>query len=148
MHYFVINNSARRLASRNKSKISRVYSWLVIKFCRLALGGQTVKNLRRFSYEFELDQSQRKSTGALTCRILRIRLQDNNRRGSRKKIWPFSNFASGKKFSGKVLTPLVFSTFENTISYVLETENRLELPGVYLNSQLEKVKYFASRSRR
>ena len=37
-------------------------SWLAINLCRLTLGGQTVKNLRRLAYEFELDQSQRKST--------------------------------------------------------------------------------------
>ena len=29
-------------------------------------GGQTVKNLRRLAYEFELDQSQRKSMQVLT----------------------------------------------------------------------------------
>ena len=36
--------------SRKKSWISRIYSWLAIgNLCRLALGGQTVKNLRRFA---------------------------------------------------------------------------------------------------
>ena len=48
-------------ASRKKWWILRIYSWLSIKLCRLALGGQTVKRLRRLAYEFELDQSQRKS---------------------------------------------------------------------------------------
>ena len=49
-------------ASRKKPYISRIYSWLAINLCRLALGGQTVKNLRRLAYEFEIDQSQRKSS--------------------------------------------------------------------------------------
>ena len=31
---------------------------LAITLCQLALGGQTVKNLLRLSYEFELDRSQ------------------------------------------------------------------------------------------
>ena len=35
---------------------------LAINLCRLALGGQTVKNLRLLASKFELDQSQRKST--------------------------------------------------------------------------------------
>ena len=49
-------------ASR-KSKISHtVYRWLVINLCRLTLGGQTVKNLRRLAYEFELEQNKRKSS--------------------------------------------------------------------------------------
>ena len=66
-----------------------MYSSLAINLCRRALGGQTVKNLRRLTYEFELDQSQRKSsqvgdqtkrklnesrTHALTCVDLRVRL--------------------------------------------------------------------------
>ena len=40
---------------------SRIYSLLAINLCRLALGGQTVKHLRRLGYEFELGQCQRKS---------------------------------------------------------------------------------------
>ena len=51
-----------------KSRKFHAYHWLMrfynrllaINLCRLALGGQTVKNLRRLAYEFELDQSQRK----------------------------------------------------------------------------------------
>ena len=34
---------------------------LAINLCRLALGGQTVKNLRLLASKFELDQSQRNS---------------------------------------------------------------------------------------
>ena len=43
--------------------IFRLYNnrLLVINLCRLALGGQTVKNLRLLASKFELDQSQRKS---------------------------------------------------------------------------------------
>ena len=40
--------------------------------CRLALGGQTVKNLRRLAYELELDQSQRKPSqvgGQTKCKL-------------------------------------------------------------------------------
>ena len=44
-----------RLASSRKSHIQFICN-------QLAFGGQTVKNLRRLAYEFELDQSQRKST--------------------------------------------------------------------------------------
>ena len=42
---------------------------------RLELGGQTVKNLRRLAYEFELNQSQRKSSqvGGQTKRKLSAR---------------------------------------------------------------------------
>ena len=35
---------------------------LAINLCRLALDGQTVKNLRLLASKFEVDQSQRKST--------------------------------------------------------------------------------------
>ena len=59
------NGFASRLASSRKSHkpyISHIYSWLAINLCRLALGGQTAKNLRRLAYEFELDQSQCKSS--------------------------------------------------------------------------------------
>ena len=54
-----------------KSRKFHAYHWLMrfynnrllaINLCRLALGGQTVKNLRRLASKFELDQSQRKST--------------------------------------------------------------------------------------
>ena len=41
---------------------SRKFHTYTDDLCRLALGGQTVKNLRPLAYEFELDQSQRKST--------------------------------------------------------------------------------------
>ena len=34
-------------ASRKRPSISPIYSWLAINLCRLALGGRTVKNLRR-----------------------------------------------------------------------------------------------------
>ena len=58
---------AKRLASSRKSQeavnLTPIYSWLAINFCRLALCGQTVKTyLRPLVYEFELDQSQRKSS--------------------------------------------------------------------------------------
>ena len=46
------NGFASRLASSRKSHkpyISRIYSWLAISLCRLALVGQTVKNLRTWS---------------------------------------------------------------------------------------------------
>ena len=33
-----------------------------MNLCQLASGGQTVKNVRGLTYEFELDQSQRKSS--------------------------------------------------------------------------------------
>ena len=54
-----------------KTRKFHVYHWLVhfynnrllaINLCRLALGGQTVKNLCLLAFKFELDQSQRKST--------------------------------------------------------------------------------------
>ena len=54
-----------------KSRKFHAYHWLMrfynnrllaINLCRLALGGQTVKNLRLLASKFELDQSQRKST--------------------------------------------------------------------------------------
>ena len=54
-----------------KSRKFHAYHWLmrsynnrllVINLCRLALGGQTVKNLRLLASKFELDQTQRKST--------------------------------------------------------------------------------------
>ena len=47
-------------ASHKKSSVLKISRWLAINFCRLVLGGQTVKKLRRLAYEFELDQSQRK----------------------------------------------------------------------------------------
>ena len=52
-------------ASPQKLYISRIYSWPAINVCRLALGGQMVKNFRRLAYEFELDQNQRKSSQVL-----------------------------------------------------------------------------------
>ena len=69
-------------ASHKNSQLSSIYSWLAINLCRLALGGQTVKNLRRLAYEFELDQSQRKWVAkrnasrklSLTCVDLWVRL--------------------------------------------------------------------------
>ena len=54
-----------------KSRKFHAYHWLMrfynnrllaINLCRLALGGQTVKNLRLLASKFELDQSQGKST--------------------------------------------------------------------------------------
>ena len=58
-----------------------------MNLCRFVLGGQTVKNVRRLAYEFELDQSQRKwvakrnaswtqieNLRQLTCVYLRVRL--------------------------------------------------------------------------
>ena len=53
-----------------KSHRFHAYHWLMrfynnrllaINLCRLALGGQTVKNLRLLASKFELDQSQHKS---------------------------------------------------------------------------------------
>ena len=41
---------------------SCIYRWLAINLCRLELGGQTIKNLHRLAYEFELKPSHRKST--------------------------------------------------------------------------------------
>ena len=69
-------------ASHKNSQLSSIYSWLAINLCRLALGGQTVKNLRWLAYEFELDQSQRKWVAkrnasrklSLTCVDLWVRL--------------------------------------------------------------------------
>ena len=49
-------------SSRKKSQIPRIYRLLAINLCRLALGGQTVKNLRRLAYKFELHQSQHTSS--------------------------------------------------------------------------------------
>ena len=74
-----------------KSRKFHTYHWLMrfynnrllaINLCRLALGGQTMKNLRRLACKFELDQSQRKSTQvggqtkrkSKTCVDLRVRL--------------------------------------------------------------------------
>ena len=54
-----------------KSRKFLAYNWLMhfynnrllaINLCRLALGGQTVKNLRLLASKFELNQSQRKSS--------------------------------------------------------------------------------------
>ena len=69
-------------ASHKNLQLSSIYSWLAINLCRLALGGQTVKNLRWLAYEFELDQSQRKWVAkrnasrklSLTCVDLWVRL--------------------------------------------------------------------------
>ena len=53
-----------------KNRKFYAYNWLMrfyndrllaINLCQLALGGQTVKNLRLLESKFELDQSQRKS---------------------------------------------------------------------------------------
>ena len=44
---------------RNSPKLQKR---LAIDFCRLALGGQTVKNLRLLPYEFQLGQIQCKSS--------------------------------------------------------------------------------------
>ena len=64
-----------------KKRKFHAYHWLIslynnrllaINLCRLALGGQTMKNLRRLACKFELDQSQRKSTqvgGQTTCKL-------------------------------------------------------------------------------
>ena len=88
------NGFASRLASSRKSHkpyISHIYSWLAINLCRLALGGQNGKNLRRLAYEFELakvnatlsatqvgGQTKRKLNTSrklvLTCVDLRVRL--------------------------------------------------------------------------
>ena len=43
----------------------------MINLCRLVLGKQTVKNLRRLAYEFELDQSQRKLVAKRNVESLR-----------------------------------------------------------------------------
>ena len=81
-----IRKSARKLTQVAKSRKFHAYTDdLPINLCRLALGGQTVKNLLRLTYEFELDQSRRKwvskrhASGkpsqklALTCVDLRVR---------------------------------------------------------------------------
>ena len=57
------NGFASRLASSLKSQSSR----------RLALGGQTVKQLRRFAYEFELNQSPRKWVAKRNANIVDLR---------------------------------------------------------------------------
>ena len=44
-------------ASHKNSQLSSIYSWLAISLCRLALGGQTARSLRRLAYEVELDQN-------------------------------------------------------------------------------------------
>ena len=68
-----------------KSHKFHAYHWLmrfsnnrllVINLCRLALGGQTVKNLHLLVSKFELNQSQRKSTQV---------------DASRRKSWPNQN---------------------------------------------------------
>ena len=55
-------------ATRKKPYISRVYKCLAINLCRLALGGQTVKNLLRLVYEFELDRCKSTQIGGQTKR--------------------------------------------------------------------------------
>ena len=58
-----------------------------INLCRLALGGQTVKNLRLLGSKFELDQSQRKSTqvGGQTKRKLNA---SPKLASTCKSVWP------------------------------------------------------------
>ena len=60
----------REAFTSRKSRKFQAYHWLMpfynnrllaINLCRLALGGQTVKNLRILASKFELDQSQCKS---------------------------------------------------------------------------------------
>ena len=66
-----------------KSRKFHAYHWLMrfynnrllaINLCRLALGGQTVKNLRRLASKFEVDQSQHKSTQVVTscCKLMQV----------------------------------------------------------------------------
>ena len=43
---------------RASRKFHAIRDDLRLNLCRLALGGQTVKNLRRLAYKFELDQRQ------------------------------------------------------------------------------------------
>ena len=54
---------------------------LAINLCRLALGGQTVKNLRLLASKFELDQIQRKSTQVVAsrCKSTQVRGQTKRR---------------------------------------------------------------------
>ena len=84
----------RRISS-HKSEIflnfTQLYSWLANSLCRLALGGQTVENLHRLAYEFELYQSHRKSSqvGGQTKRKLN---------SSRKLAWT-CHFSVSKEVS-------------------------------------------------
>ena len=61
-----IRKSARKFTQVAKSHEFHAYTvdlhQLAINLRRLALGGQNVKILRRLAYEFEFDQSQRKSS--------------------------------------------------------------------------------------
>ena len=72
------SKSARKFRQSQKAVIPRTYRWLVISLCQLALGGQTVKKVRRLAYEFELEQSQCKSSQnerkLKPCVDLRVRL--------------------------------------------------------------------------
>ena len=59
------NRFTSPLESSHKSQkvvILRMYRWLVINLCWLALGDQTVRNLCWLTYKFELDESQCKSS--------------------------------------------------------------------------------------
>ena len=51
-HNQIVRKDLPKMAKRirksaGKAVTSRIYSWFAINLCRLALGGQTVKNLRR-----------------------------------------------------------------------------------------------------
>ena len=58
------NGFASWLTSSLKLQISHIYSSLAINLCWLAFGGQMVKKVRPLADEFELDQSQHKSSQA------------------------------------------------------------------------------------
>ena len=57
----IILNS-RKLTQVAKVNFRHIQLTCDHRLCRLALGGETVKNLCRLPYEFEIDQRQRKSS--------------------------------------------------------------------------------------
>ena len=92
-----------------KSRKFHVYHWLMcfynnrllaLNLCRLALGGQMVKNLRLLASKFELDQSQRKSTQVVASPRKWVARQTKRKLNASPKlastgesVWPGLNFS-------------------------------------------------------
>ena len=101
-------------ASRKKSSISRIYSWLAINLCRLALGGQTVKILRRLVYEFELDQSKSKSSQVRASPTRKWVAKRNGKLDASRKLRRFASpfdrgfFAFMVRFLAKGIKELLY----------------------------------------
>ena len=90
------NGLASRLASSRKSQ-KAVHFILAINLCWLALGGQTVKNVHRLAYEFELDQSQHKLSQVITSQCKWMAKQNATWTQVENLCWLASSFGQGFK---------------------------------------------------